>query len=164
MKEIFTAKGERILVDDEDYAAVSHMTWGINNRGYVRYQKKTNRVTKSVSMHRFLLGLAADDPRIVDHANGIKTDNRRCNLRICSKNQNGYNQGPQRNNTTGFKGVTRIKTNGRFVAVITSAKRKIHLGSFKTAHEAHQAYCKAARELHGEFANLGLAASEPKKD
>ncbi|MBW0450883.1 HNH endonuclease [Paraburkholderia phenoliruptrix] len=154
MREILTDKGQVILIDDEDYKNLSQMKWMVDNRGYVRNGHQRGQ-KKFVWMHRLILGLSRGDDRIVDHINGVKTDNRRSNLRICSKSENGYNQGAQRNNTTGFKGVTVRKDSGRYMAQIRSRGKKIYLGLFDTAVEAHAAYCAAALELHGEFANFG---------
>ncbi|MFP3705962.1 HNH endonuclease [Paraburkholderia sp. SIMBA_009] len=158
MKSIFTLKGQEILVDDEDFERVSAYRWQVSVRGYVRRLSKNCGKRSAVAMHRFILGIPNGDPRIVDHANGIKTDNRRSNLRVCTKSQNGYNQGPQKTNTTGFKGFTRHKKTGSFIARIRANGRSIHIGSFKTAESAHAAYCVKASELHGEFANFGVAA------
>jgi hypothetical protein len=153
MREIFTAKGERILVDDEDYPALSQFKWNLSPDGYVRrHFRAAGKYAGRALMHRQLLGLDPSDKRVVDHANGIKTDNRRANLRICTKNENGYNQGPQRNNTTGYKGVTFHKKTGRFMAQIRGDGKKHYIGLFDTALEAHEAYQAAATRLHGEFA------------
>lgn len=88
----------------------------------------------------------------IDHINGIKTDNRLCNLREATYAEQQYNVGLQKNNTTGFKGVSWKKNRQKFVANI----RRKHLGLFHTAEEAYAAYCAAANELYGEFANHGL--------
>lgn len=155
MKTILTAKGEAIIVDDEDFERVSAYKWGISTRGYARRHAKSHGRRFAVMMHRFILGIDNGDPRIVDHANGIKTDNRRSNLRICSKSQNGYNQSAQRNNTTGYKGVTRHIQTGRFIAQIRHNGKRKYIGSYATPEEAYSAYCEAAIELHGEFSNFG---------
>lgn len=89
----------------------------------------------------------------VDHINGNPSDNRISNLRIATHAQNISNSGKRKNNTSGFKGVSRGRTTG-FRATIFLHGKQIHLGSFVTKEEAYAAYCKAARDLHGEFARL----------
>lgn len=85
----------------------------------------------------------------IDHINTVKQDNRWANLRLATKAQNARNKA--RKNKHGLKGVTFKK--GRYDAQICINYKKIHLGSFDTAAEAHAAYVKAAHEFHGEFAN-----------
>lgn len=162
MKTILTFKGEPVIVDDEDFEWLSQYGWSLSTKGYVRRRQVDPNSGSSIQilMHRFVLGIPYGDHRIVDHANGIKTDNRRSNLRVCTKSQNGYNQPQQRHNTTGFKGVTQSK--GRFIAQIRHEGKRVHIGSFATPQEAYAAFCMVAKELHGEFANLGtLTAAQP---
>jgi hypothetical protein len=91
----------------------------------------------------------------LDHINGDKTDNRICNLRLATPAENISNRGLQYNNSSGYKGVTRLKS-GRWSANIRNDGCRNHLGTFDTAEQAHAAYCEAARDLHGEFANTGV--------
>jgi hypothetical protein len=88
----------------------------------------------------------------IDHINGRQRDNRFVNLREATRTQNGCNRGRARHNQSGFKGVSMNAGKTRFVAVISVAHRKIHLGTFDTAAEAHAAYVAAAPQYHGEFA------------
>lgn len=88
----------------------------------------------------------------VDHLDGDKDNNRWVNLRSASTQENCCNRVAHCTNTTGFKGVTK-KGEGRFIAQIMVRGQKLHLGSFNSPQEAHAAYCAAATELHGEFAN-----------
>jgi len=89
----------------------------------------------------------------IDHINRVKTDNRIANLRNATQSQNSANTGMYINNTTGFKGVSRARK--KFKAEITKNGVVMRLGHFSTPEEAHAAYCQAAEELHGEFANNG---------
>ena len=92
---------------------------------------------------------------LLDHINGDGTDNRIANLRPATGTQNRWNSAANRNNTTGFKGVTR---NGdRFMAQLQTGGRNKNLGRYKTAEEASTAYQRACKEHHGEFAWSGLA-------
>lgn len=153
-KVIMSTNGQEILVDAEDFERCSRLWWHVIKRGYATRAIFENGRRFEVLMHRFILGLDRHDGRIVDHANGNRLDNRKCNLRLCTKAQNGWNQGPQKTNTTGYKGVSRTP-NDRFVAQIRCRGRKYHLGSFDTAEQAYEFYCLAADLLHGEFANHG---------
>ena len=93
--------------------------------------------------------------QLIDHINGDGLDNRIANLRECTPSQNMYNMRLRANNTSGFKGVYPTKKSGRFAAQIKRNGKNKYLGTFDSAQEAHTAYCEAADELHGEFANYG---------
>jgi len=86
-------------------------------------------------------------PKLVDHINGIPSDNRWSNLREANHGINMQNQhAPQKGNKSGFLGVRWFS--GRWRASI-SVNKKIHnLGRFDTPEEAHQAYLVAKRLLH----------------
>ena len=86
----------------------------------------------------------------IDHRDRNRANNRWANLRIATKSQNGSNTGPYRTNKCGLKGVHQRK-NGRFLASIQVRKKKIHIGVFDTAEDAHAAYCRMSSRLHGEF-------------
>lgn len=152
VKRIPLTLGNYALVDDEDYAVLSERKWQDDSRGYATagHVKPCGKRT-TVKMHRIILG-AADDEH-VDHINGNPWDNRRCNLRIVSNQQNSFNRGKYSTNTTGYKGVARYKGD-RFTAQITVDGRKLHLGCFDDAEEAAMAYNVAAWIYQGEYAKL----------
>ena len=77
----------------------------------------------------------------IDHINEDKKDNRICNLRDVSHSINLANQkNPQRNNISGYRGVT--KRNDKFQAQIVINKKYTSIGYFNSAEEAHKAYLK----------------------
>lgn len=88
----------------------------------------------------------------IDHINGDRADNRISNLRICDNAQNNWNKGVSKANSSGFKGAFLDKRDGRWAARIRVRDVIVTLGRFDTPELAHMAYCKAAAELHGEFA------------
>lgn len=79
----------------------------------------------------------------IDHINGIKLDNRWCNLREATISQNNRNKKVNGKNRTGLKGVS-IGKNGKF-------RVYIGLGSFDTKEEAKAVYNEAAKKIYGEF-------------
>ena len=86
----------------------------------------------------------------IDHINGDRSDNRLANLRKATRSQNCSNSKLRADNNIGLKGVSIQK--GRYRAQIQVKGKKQFLGMFSTPEEAHEAYCKAAQSLHGEFA------------
>lgn len=91
----------------------------------------------------------------VDHADCNKTNNCIDNLRLAGPREQMANRRRRKDNETGFKGVTYDRQKRKFSARIRTKERRVNLGWFSTAEEAHAAYCKAAISVHGEFANLG---------
>jgi hypothetical protein len=154
MKEIVISEGNVVLVDDEDYEKALKVQWYIclgYARGYAR--QSLGMPVSTLLLHRYILGLAHGDKRVVDHANGNKLDNRKANLRICTQVENQRNKPVTKHNRSGLKGVGRHK--GRWRARIRADGREIHIGYFDTVEEAHTAWRSYAEKLHGEFANFG---------
>lgn len=91
----------------------------------------------------------------IDHINGRRDDNRLCNLRLATRSENNRNAKRRSDNTSGVKGVSFDKARDRWRAQIRVSGRNRHMGYHKTPEEAYAAYCKAAAEHYGEFANFG---------
>jgi hypothetical protein len=146
---LFTA-----IVDDVD-ADLAQSNWSVVNQ---RYAQKNYPDNKKGYMHRIVLervlGRKLEHNEDVDHINEIKLDNRRENLRLATRIQNSANRGKNKNNTTGYKGVMWLPKRKQFIASIKFNYKRIQLGYFTTAEEAHEAYKAKAIELHGEFAKF----------
>ncbi len=89
---------------------------------------------------------------MLDHANGVKVDNRLVNLRQASASENGCNRPASSKNPSGLKGAYYLTRENCWTSVIKYDGRRKYLGQFKTPEEAHAAYISAARKLHGDFA------------
>jgi hypothetical protein len=94
-------------------------------------------------------------PVRINYINHNKNDMRIENLRAASHSELGATQRISCINTSSYKGVHFCDNTKRWRARIMSDGKTVHLGRFDTPEEAHQAYCEAAKELYGEFANFG---------
>jgi hypothetical protein len=83
--------------------------------------------------------------RQLDHVNGVRADNRLCNLREATNAQNAQNR-KRVDNKSGFPGVR--KENSKWLAEIKVDYKPIRLGLFTTPEAAHDVYLKAKQELH----------------
>ena len=112
---------------------------------------------KSYAVHRIIWMLHSGKdpyPLCVDHVNGVRSDNRLKNLRLATRAENTQNQKITARNSSGYKGVSFIKSRGTWDARIMKKRKMYWLGAFSTKEEAYAAYCKAAQELHRDFARL----------
>lgn len=98
-------------------------------------------------------------PAVVDHINRNPLDNSLSNLRAADYSKNGMNRACTKRNQVGYKGVYEVSGARvqRYRVRIQSNKRLISIGYYASAVEAAQAYDRAARQLHGEFACLNLS-------
>lgn len=85
---------------------------------------------------------------LVDHVNGVRTDNRIANLREATLRENSFNKSAR--GATPLKGI--YQRGKGWTASISVDHRKHNLGTFPTPEEAHAAYMAAARQYFGEFA------------
>lgn len=115
---------------------------GKNNRGY----HWCGVFGKQCLVHRLVwLYMTGEHPTDeIDHVNGIRDDNRWCNLRQVTAFENSRNQGVRRDCTSGVRGVTYVdRTNYRgrsyWQARISQKGVRYCLGHFKTKEEAVEA-------------------------
>lgn len=88
-------------------------------------------------------------PNVIDHINGNRIDNRWCNLRNVTQQENVQNyRAIPKHNSTGYLGVSYYKAGKKFSACVSNNYKKIHLGYFDNPEVAHQAYLTAKRKLH----------------
>lgn len=84
----------------------------------------------------------------VDHVNGVKWDNRICNLRHADNGENQQNRKLLSKNTSGRTGVYLVAESGKWRAIISINKKRIDLGRFRTVEEASEAYLTAKKSVH----------------
>ena len=155
MKEIELTQGKVALVDDEDYEYLRQWKWyygcegGKNKSGYA-VRSITNPKRALIFMHRVIMSTPTGME--TDHINCNKTDNRKENLRVCTRLQNKKNNPLMKNNKTGYKGVS--INNNRYKVKISVNKKQIHLGYFDKVEDAAKTYNLAALKYHGKFARL----------
>ena len=139
----------RVIIDTEDADKCRSFVWHLNTEGYAQ----TNINKRTASMHRLLMGLI--DGRIqIDHINRNKLDNRKANLRQCTKRQNVLNTGLTSRNTTGYKGINFRKDIKKWCVHIRIPGGYKYKGGFNSPEEAALQYNQWARQFHGDFAYL----------
>lgn len=155
-------QGYVAVIDSSDAAAVLRYKWHANHRNtgkpYAVRIEKSGGTPETIPMHRFLLGVT--DPKLdVDHINGDGLDNRRCNLRVATRSQNGQNKGKwaAKQCVSRFKGVApqnspKLKTWQAYRGNGDGGKH--YIGTFRHELAAAAAYNASIYFAHGEFARM----------
>lgn len=140
-----------VKLDPLDYEWAKQYRWIIHDGTKTRYAKRAiyspGDSDTRVRMHRELMGLPPNDPREVDHKNGDGLDNRRRNLRIVTKAENGANRtAPNRNASSQYRGVCWDERRQVWIAYGSAHRRRRYLGSYASEAEAGRAVAAWRRE------------------
>lgn len=132
-------------------AHAGNQAGSINSKGYVTVKADG----KTFKAHRIIMAMTNGRWPVdqVDHINGIKGDNRPCNLREATGAQNRHNIGAYKNNASGVKGVHWNKTLGKWRPVIMVNSKNKHLGYYDDIELAELVHQEAARIYRGSFAH-----------
>lgn len=154
MAVIKLTKGLEAIVDEADYERINKYKWCASSDGYAKrntyiplgngkYKQKT------VRMHSMIINVPKGME--VDHINRIKTDYRKCNLRVVDRQQNCINKTNRKDSRSGYKGVYFRSINKWTSDISINGKRK-YLGTFNNIIDAINAYNSKAKEYFGEYA------------
>lgn len=152
-----------ILVDADDAKWVVSRKWTPASNGGGQVYLVSTKARRKIVLHREIA--RARFYEHVDHKNGDTLDNRKSNLRTCTRQQNTWNQTAHTKSNSRYKGVHCV--GGRFKSYITKDGTTFNLGTFDTPEKAAIVRDSAALWLHGEFAYLnfpdaGTVPNEPR--
>lgn len=130
-----------------DHPYFSNTEWN-HSQGYCAITIKN----KNYFSHRLAwLYVHGKMPKEIDHINGVRNDNRICNLRECNRNQNNSNKKAKINSKSGVKGVRWNEKNRKWIAEIGVNSRSKYLGSYENIEDAKQAYQNASITIYGQY-------------
>ena len=173
-----TLSDDYAVIDEEDYQKVMDDITTTLRSGKKRVNKwylcGSNSAGKKYalngsrkkSIHRAVMGYPKGMD--VDHINGDPLDNRKVNLRLCTRSENCMNKKTRADSRSGYKGVYMSPDGNKIQAYIrpptmTKGKR-ISLGHYDTLEEAARAYDANAYHYFGEYAILNFPNEKINKD
>ena len=144
---LFTWKIKRKSVNKGDIAGYAMRD------GYIMIGINKKRILAHRLAWFFVTGDFPEDQ--IDHIDGNRSNNSFKNLRPSSHSQNQHNRAMLKNNTSGVKGVSFDKFNGKWRANCMVNRVPKQLGSFDNKHDAEIAVKKYREENHMQFSNHG---------
>lgn len=134
-------KDKYMLVDVEDVPVIAKYKWHLSDTGYAL--NRSNHT--NIRAHRLIM--QTPQGMDTDHINGDKLDNRKSNLRICTRSDNLHNKIST--------GAWLDKRRGTWQVEIRIDGRKEYLGAYKTKQEAMMVYEKRKCEVLGTISRRG---------
>lgn len=152
--------GRSMRVDAEDYPVLARHTWRLHSDGYAVTNMGARGSSMTVYAHRVVMGPGRGPYLHVDHADRDPLNNTKANLRFVPASLNYANRGAQRNNTSGFKGVSWSSDKNKWMAQLVVSGRKHFLGYHADKDAAARAYDAKAEELLGDSAYLNFSVRD----
>lgn len=128
--EIITVKGDVILIDSADIELAKSHCWHVDSKGYAHGGTSNKRFR----LHNLLMNPSKG--MVVDHINRNKLDNRRCNLRLVTNQENQFNRGLGKNNRSGHVGIHFNKQCEKWCCQLTHDRKIVFSGLFDSKEEA----------------------------
>lgn len=123
---------------------------GLMDKGYINVM--VDQKVYKAHIAAFMIYFGRRPSGQIDHINGVRSDNRLCNLRESTQSQNQFNAKRRIDNTSGVKGVFWHKQSGKWTAQITTNGKRRTIGRFLDFESAVNARKNAAIIEHKEFA------------
>ena len=137
----------RSILDLDDVDKIKEYKWRLISSGYV-----TTEINKKIILlHRLITN--CPDNMCVDHIDRNPLNNRKNNLRICTPQENNFNKGLIKTNTSGATGVSWCNRESKWRARIQINSKEIHLGMFENKKDAIEARKRAEIKYFGEYRN-----------
>jgi len=129
-----------------------------NPDGYMVINLWSDNKFKTSRVHRLVFAsFRGYYPKIVDHKDRNKTNNKETNLRDVTYHTNSHNSGNLSTNTSGVKGVSRIKATGKWYANIKHNGETLSLGQ-------HVVFLDAVIARRDKEIELGILEETPAKE
>jgi hypothetical protein len=160
IKLIPLTKGENAIVDSRNFAWLNQWNWAAHTGGTngsklyaVRTDIQKDGSRKTIFMHRVILGMPEKkyDPRDVDHENGNGLDNRRTNIRPCTRPQNCANSPRKIVSRSGYKWVHFEPSHNRKPWKVIVGGR--YIGHYESKEKAREASLNASQRIYEGFAH-----------
>lgn len=136
---MYDNRGNYTLIDTEDIERLKPYYFIKDANGY------WSTCHKNIKLHRFLMD--APEGMVVDHISHDRSDNRKCNLRVCTVGQNNMNNRR--------KGYYYNKADRKWMVICYRDGKRYYGGRYNTEEEAKEASKKLRNKIFGEFAYKG---------
>src|SRR3990167_818248 len=114
MKTIILTKGFKTKLDNIDYTEFSKHKWYCDSKGYASRSIIKDGKHTTEQLHRVIM--KAQKGQEIDHIDRNSLNNCRNNLRFVSHAENMANRKLQKNNSSGYAGVTFLPKHNKWVA------------------------------------------------
>lgn len=137
--KMYDNKGNYTLIDTEDIEKVKPHYFTLGSKGYWQ------TTHTHIRLNRFIMD--APEGMVVDHISHDRSDNRKCNLRVCTVGQNNLNNRR--------KGYYYNKADRKWMVICYRDGKRYYGGRYNTEEEAKEASKKLRNKIFGEFAYKG---------
>jgi hypothetical protein len=138
--------------DLEDYEKIKNYCWYVETGGgRVQANRGGRKDHVVIKLHRLVLNFP-NLTKVIDHINKNMRDNRKENLRLCTRTENLRNSNLREDSVSGVTGVNWDKNRNKWHPQICYKRKNIFLGRYENLTDAVVARLRAEKKYFKEFA------------